>query len=99
MMRVELSDAIAPLSDFARKARRQTVVITRRGRPVAVLRAVTKEDWEDLVVSTSPAFLRMMKRSHERFSPGSGISIEEIEREFGIRSTKSRRRRSARSSR
>lgn len=84
MMRVELQDATGSLSAYARKARREPVLVTRRGRPVAVLHAVTDEEWEDLVVSTHPAFVALMKRSYSRHKPGTGIPLEEIEREFGV---------------
>jgi hypothetical protein len=93
-MRVELSGATGALSEYARHA--------RRGKPVAILRTLTDQDWEDLVVSSNPAFLELMKRSLERFKPGSGISLDEIEREFMVvpknaprrRRPKVRRRRS-----
>jgi hypothetical protein len=84
MMRVELDRATGSLSDYARKARRAPVVILRRGRPVAVLRALTDQDWEDLVVSTHPGFVALMRRSFERFKAGAGIPLEQIERELGV---------------
>lgn len=84
MMRIELSAATGPLSDYARQARRAPVVITRGGKPVAILRTLTQQDWEDLVVSSDPAFMELMKRSLARFAPGSGIPLDEIEREFAV---------------
>lgn len=101
MMRVELSGATGPLSDYARQARRAPVVITRRGKPVAILRTLTEQDWEDLVVSSDPAFQELMKRSLERFKPGSGIPLDEIEREFAVapKNTPRRRRQRGRGTR
>ena len=92
MMRVELDGATGLLSDYARQARRAPVVITRRGKPVAILRTLTEQDWEDIVVSSDPAFQELMKRSLERFKPGSGIPLDEIEREFVTAPEKSPRR-------
>jgi len=68
MTRVELTEATAPLADYARKAKRGPVVLTRRGRPVAMLRLLTEEEREDYLVSTHP---------------GSGIPLEEVAREAG----------------
>jgi prevent-host-death family protein len=84
MTRVELRDAKGSLSDYTRKARRGPVVVTRRGRPVAVLRAVSHEEWEDFVVSSSPAFRRIIERSWKDYEARGGIPLEEIERQFAL---------------
>ena len=63
MTRIELRDATGSLSEYTRKARKGPVVVTRRGRPVALLRVVTDAEWEDFVVSSSPAFRRLIERS------------------------------------
>lgn len=90
MTRVELQDATGSLSDYTRRARKSPVVVTRRGKPVALLRVLTDEDWEDYVVSTSPTFQRILKRSLRSYNKSGGIPLEDIEREFGLppRSTK-----------
>ncbi len=57
MTRVELTGAIAPLAEYARRARRGPVVLTRGGRPVALLRMLTSEEREDLAVSMHAGFI------------------------------------------
>lgn len=84
MTRVELTEARAPLADYARKARRGPVVLTRRGRPVALLRLLTDEESEDLLVSTDPAFVELIRRSREECPPGAGITLEEVERRLKV---------------
>ena len=37
MMRVEMTDAAASLSTYARKAQKEPVVLTRRGKPIVAL--------------------------------------------------------------
>jgi antitoxin (DNA-binding transcriptional repressor) of toxin-antitoxin stability system len=81
MTRVELTEATAPLADYARKAKRGPVVLTRRGRPVAMLRLLTEEEREDYLVSTHPGFVELMRRSRETCPAGSGIPLEEVARE------------------
>lgn len=90
MTRVELQDATGSLSEYTRKARKADVIVTRRGKPVALLRVLTDEEWEDYVVSRSPVFRRILKRSEASYRKHGGIPLEEIEREFGLppRSTK-----------
>jgi prevent-host-death family protein len=92
MMRVELRDAKGSLSDYARKARRGPVVVTRRGKPVALLRTLTEDEWEDFVVSTHPTFLSVLKRSRASYEAEGGIPLAEVERRFGLTPKSSRRR-------
>ena len=98
MTRVELTEARAPLADYARRARRGPVVLTRRGRPVALLRLLTDEEREDFLVSTHPGFMELIKRSREECPPGSGVPLEDVERELGLspRRPVARRRRGLR---
>lgn len=84
MTRVELTEATAPLAAYARKAKRGPVVLTRRGRPVAMLRLLTEEEREDYLVSTHPGFVELIRKSRETCSPGSGIPLEDVERELGV---------------
>ncbi len=84
MTRVELQDAKDSLSEYTRRARKSPVVVTRRGKPLALLRVLTDEEWEDYVVSTSPTFRRILKRSWASYKKHGGIPLEQIEREFGL---------------
>ena len=84
MMRVELQDATGSLSDYERKARRGPVVVTRGGKPMALLRTLTDEEWEDLVVSTHPKFLSVLERSRASYKTQGGIPLAEVERRFGL---------------
>jgi prevent-host-death family protein len=42
-------------------AQRERVVITRRGRPAAVLVGVEGQDWEAVVRGTDPGFWRLIR--------------------------------------
>lgn len=92
MLRVEMADAKGSLSDYARKARKQPVVVTRRGRPVAALMALSEDDWEDFVVARHPGFAELLGRSRATCPTGEGIPLDEIKRQHGIRSRPGRRR-------
>ena len=92
MMRVELQDAKGSLSEYARKARRGPVVVTRGGKPVALLRTLTDEEWEDFVVSMHPKFLSVLARSRASYKAQGGIPLAEVERRFGLTPKSPRRR-------
>ena len=79
MKTVEMADATASLSDYARKARKQTLIVTRRGKPVAALMPVDAyTDLENLVVTTHPAFHAIMERSEARYGAEGGLSTEQV---------------------
>ena len=82
-----------PLSAYARKARRQPVVVTLHGKPIVVLRPLTEQEWEDLVVSTDPKFIEIMKRSRAQARAGHIISLDQMKRKHGTRPKPSRRNR------
>jgi hypothetical protein len=96
MTRVELTGATAPLAEYARKASRGPVLLTRRGRPVALLRVLTAAEREDLAVSTHAGFIDLIARSRKECPPGTGLSLQSVEKQLGIAAVKARRKRTAR---
>jgi prevent-host-death family protein len=80
---VEMAEATAPLAEYARQARKHTVVVTRRGKPLAAVVPLDPDDWEDFVVSQDPGFIEI-KRSEERYKTEGGISIEAVRRKYGL---------------
>jgi len=83
---VELERATAPLAEYVRRARKEGVVVTRRGKPVATVTAVAKgADWESLAIGTHPKFLAIIERSRRAHRERGGISSDEMRRHFGIK--------------
>ena len=48
----------------------QPVIVTRRGRPIAVLSAIDAEEFYDYVLAHSPEFVAGRKAAEERFARG-----------------------------
>ncbi len=95
MTRVELLEATGSLSEYTRKASTGDIVVTRRGRPVALLRVLSDQEWEDYAVSASPVFRRILKESGESYRKHGGISLERVEQELGLPPRPARKARSA----
>ena len=93
MKTVEMAEATAPLSEYARQARKGTVVVTRRGKPLAAVVPLHSDDWEDFVVSQEPSFIEVIKRSEERYKAEGGIPLEEVRRKYGLAPKPARRSR------
>ena len=78
---------IAPLADVKAKlsayieqsATEGPVVITRNGKPVAVLVSpVDDDDVENLVLARSPRFRKLLSKSRESIKAGRGLSSNEF---------------------
>lgn len=92
MKTIDLEDANAPLADFARRNRRHTLVLTRRGRPYAALTPIsTPTDLENLAVSNSPEFRALIEKSRRENPPGSGLTTDEVRRTLATRRSRHRR--------
>ena len=94
MRTVELKQATASLAEYARRARKEGVVVTLRGKPLAALTAVPAgADWESLAIATDPKFLEIMERSRAAHREQGGISPDEMRDLLGIKRKKVRKAR------
>ena len=92
MRTVELEKATAPLADYARRARKEGVVVTLRGKPLATVQAVPEgADWESLAVGMHPKFIEIMDRSRRAHREQGGISPDQMRRHFGIKPKRRRK--------
>jgi len=83
---VEMAEATASLSDYARKVRQETLIVTRRGKPVAALMPVdARTDLENLVVTTHPTFRAIMERSEARYKAEGGLSTKQVRARLAAR--------------
>ena len=69
-------------------AKRDVVVVTRNGRPVAAIQAIEDDDLEDLLLEQSPTFWKMIRRARQ----GRPVSLSVARRRLGG-SRRERRRR------
>ena len=84
MKLLEMSDAVAPLAQYAQEISKEPVIVTVNGKPVAALFPVEDTDWETVTLSTHPQFLALIERSRARQKTEGGISAEEMRRRLGV---------------
>lgn len=92
MKTVEMSKATKPLADYARYVDRETLVVVKNGRPVAVLSSAEGMDAESIALAHNPKFAAIIKRSRARHEAEGGTSIEEVRRRLGIPRGKRKKR-------
>ncbi len=93
MKTVEVAEATASLSEYAREARKETLVLTQKGKPVLALMPLPPHtDLENLAVTTHPTFQGILERSEARYRAEGGLSTEEVRRRLVARRAARRKR-------
>lgn len=78
-----VADVKARLSAYLKESQEGPVVVTRNGKPVAVLVAVTEEDeLERMVLAHSPKFQALLDRSRRQIEESGGIPHDVFWREM-----------------
>jgi len=94
MKTIEMDEATASLAEYVRTNRKQTLVIMRKGRPIAALTPIgPTTDLENTAVSNSPRFRALIARSRRANPPGTGRTTAEVRRALATRRARTRRRR------
>ena len=88
-----VADVKAHFSAFLKASEQGPVIVTRKGKPVAVLLAAgDEEELERLVMAHSPKLQAILEAARQRFRAGAGIPHEtfwqEVETENASRSKK-----------
>ena len=85
MKTLELGKATAPLATYARGVKKEPVILTSHGKPIAALILLTNADLETISLSTNPKFLALIERSRRRYKTEGGISSQEMRRRLGLK--------------
>lgn len=82
MKRVPLSDVKDQLSKYLRLAQKDGVLITRHGKPAAVLIGFKDEDdWFDYQLENDPRFLQRVEEARRSLREGRGVRLEDISKD------------------
>ncbi len=80
MKTVEFAEAKLPLSDYTRRIKKEPVIITKGGKPLAALVSIANADIETVSLSSNPKFIALIERSRAAQKAGGGLSTEEMRR-------------------
>ena len=84
MTKIELKKACVPLSKDAQKARKDPVIVVKRGKPFAAVIPIRNADEETVSLSTNRKFLAIIERSRSRTKKEGAISAKELRRRLGV---------------
>jgi len=84
-----LRDVKENLAEVVRESQGERIVLTRHGRPAAILIGVEGERLEDLLTANDPAFWEMIRARRQQPT----VSLGQVRREIGLdRKPRPRRR-------
>ena len=78
MKTVSVRDLQKKVKKCVEESQIDRVVITKHGKPTAVLVGVEGDDWEDVVLQTDPTFWKLIRSRREEET----ISLEELKEEL-----------------
>ena len=74
-----LADVKARFSAYIKKIQKEPVIVTKNGRPVAILVGISdKDDLERILLSVSPKFQALLDEAERRIQETGGLSHEEV---------------------
>lgn len=85
MKTLDVGKATESLARYVRGVKKEPVIVTAHGKPVAALVYITSADLERTTLSTHPRFLAILKRSLAQLRAGKGIPAEEMRRQLGLK--------------
>ena len=79
-----MANASGPLSQYAREAKKNPIVVVKNGKPVAAVVPLRNADVETVSLSTNRKFLAIIERSRSRYKKEGGISSKDLRQRLGI---------------
>ena len=74
-----LADVKARLSAYIRKIQDEPVIVTKNGRPVAIMMGISdKDDLERIMLAISPKFQAFLDEAERRIQESGGMKHEDV---------------------
>lgn len=81
---VEIIEATGSLRDYAERLAEEPIVVTHKGKVIAALVRLQPSGLESLLVSESPVFKRIVRRSRASYRRSGGLTREQLEERSGL---------------
>jgi hypothetical protein len=91
---IDVENGDLTVLELARLAKTGPVILTRRGKPLAAVKDLTRSDWESISLANNPQFRSLIEESRRSFRDEGSIPLEDLRRELDLPAkAKSRRSR------
>jgi len=78
MKLASVKDVKNNLSEYLKKAEREDVIITKNGRPTAVLHHLGEDDLEDYLFEHDPKFRKLIEKRWKDYVTHGGLPLEQV---------------------
>jgi prevent-host-death family protein len=82
---IKKTEATASLAEYTTGVKKEPVIVTSKGKPIAALVSIENADLETISLSTNRKFLKLIERSRARQRAEGGISSDEMRRRLGVK--------------
>ena len=93
---VPLNEVKNRFSTYLELSKREDIVVTKNGRPAAILHAVTDEDVEDYLFESDPRFIARIEALRREFQRHGATSLDKVRKELRVPASRRGRRVTAR---
>ena len=85
---VPLNEVRIRVSTYLELSRREDIVVTKNGRPAAILHAVTDEDLEDYLFESDPRFVARIEALRREFQRQGGTPLATVRRQLRVHASR-----------
>jgi hypothetical protein len=71
--------------ELAALARKEMVVLTRKGNPLVAVKSLSGADWESISLASNPKFIALIEASRKSYRERGGISLDEVRSQLGLK--------------
>ena len=64
-------------SEILRKAEKEAVIITSKGKPRAIITAISEEDFDDYMLEQSPELLNVLEEARQEYKRKGGVKLKD----------------------
>lgn len=64
-------------SEILRKAEKEAVIITSRGKPRAMVTAISEDDFEDHLLKNSPKLMDVLEKARKEYIRKGGVKLKD----------------------
>jgi len=82
MIVVPVAEAKAHFSEYLKASETELVIVTKKGRPTAVLVSLTDDELEDLILARSPKMRALLDKAWADIEAGRGLEHDDFWQEF-----------------
>ncbi len=85
MKTVAVEETTLTAKELATMARREVVVLTRKGNPLVAVKDISGTDWESVSLANNPRFIALIEASRRSYRESGGITLHEIREQLGLK--------------